>query len=217
MLIVDLGSPGIEIRPIRQINEGAEFCEVFLTDVRVPATNLIREADNGWTVTRGLLAIEHEYVGRSNDGGQPEQGGIEDLVALAKRLGRDRDPSVRRRIAEMHVLLTMQSLSASRLSNAMAAGELDHAYGGVLKLNSAEILQRRSELGLAIAGASGAAWRRGDEDAKSWSLSFLGARASSIAGGTNEIQRNNIGERALGLPREPSADRDVPFDQIPRN
>jgi alkylation response protein AidB-like acyl-CoA dehydrogenase len=217
VFIVDLRWPGIEIRPIRQINEGSEFCEEFFTDVVVPAENLVGEENDGWKVTRGLIGIEHEWVGRSGDAGAPPPAGIDDLVALARARGVDHDTATRREIAEIHVAAVVQELTAVRVSSEMTAGHLDHGFGGVLKLTSTELLQRRSELGLALAGSSGVAWLREDDAAKAWSLAFLTARSFSIAGGTTEVQRNNVAERVLGLPREPSLDRDVPFNEVPRN
>jgi alkylation response protein AidB-like acyl-CoA dehydrogenase len=216
VFIVDLKAPGVDIRPIRQINEGSEFCEEFLTDVVVPAADLVGGEHDGWRVTRGLIEIEHEYVGRSGDGGAPQQGGVEDLIALARARGLAGDQGTRRLIADIHARRLVQALTSARIANAMETGARDRSYGGVLKLTSTELLQRRSEVGLAIAGSDGVAWPRGSDD-KAWSLAFLTARSFSIAGGTTEVQRNNVGERALGLPREPSVDHDVPFDQVRRN
>jgi alkylation response protein AidB-like acyl-CoA dehydrogenase len=216
VFIVDLKAPGVEIRPIRQINGGSEFCEEFLTDVVVPVSALVGEANDGWRVTRGLIAIEHDYVGRSGDGGQQQAGGVEDLIALARSRGLASDQATRRLIADIHARRLVQAAVTARISDAMETGELDPAYGGVLKLTSTDLLQRRSEVGLAIAGANGVAWPAGDQD-DTWSLAFLTARSFSIAGGTTEVQRNNVGERALGLPREPSVDHDVPFDQVRRS
>ena len=217
VFIVDLRAPGIEIRPIRQINEGSEFCEEFLTDVVVPAGNLLGPENDGWRVTRGLIEIEHEYVGRSGDGGAPTPGGVEDLIALARARDLDHDQATRRAIADIHARRLVQQLTATRIANAMVSGARDKSYGGVLKLTSTDLLQRRSEIGLAIAGSNGIAWpatRAGDAE---WSLAFLTARSFSIAGGTTEVQYNNVGEHALGLPREPSIDHDVPFDQVRRS
>ena len=128
MLIVDLRSPGIEIRPIEQINGGAEFCEEFLTDVVVPAENLIGDENEGWAVARGLLDIEHEWVGRSG-GGTPRPADVSALVALAKRRGLGDDSGVRRRIAEVHALERAQALVAKRVSNGIAEGSSPTATG----------------------------------------------------------------------------------------
>ena len=221
VFIIDLRWPGIEIRPIRQINEGSEFCEEFFTDVVVPAANLVGEENDGWRVTRGLIEIEHEYVGRSGDAGAPTPGGIQELVGLARSRGLAHDQATRRAVADIHVRTLVQELASVRISNAMNKGQLDPGYGGVLKLTSSDLLQRRSEIALAIAGSGGVAWAAGSNGEhpaeKVWSLEFLTARSFSIAGGTTEVQGNNVGERALGLPRAPSIDRDIPFNEVPRN
>jgi alkylation response protein AidB-like acyl-CoA dehydrogenase len=217
MFIVDLKSPGIEIRPIRQINEGSEFCEEFLTDVVVPSSNLLGAENDGWRVTRGLIEIEHEYVGRSGDGGAPTQGGVEDLIGVARARGLAGDQGTRRLIADIHARRVVQTLTSARIANAMESGERDKSYGSVLKLLSTDLLQRRTEVALTIAGSNSVAWPAGSDDDKGWSLAFLTSRSFSIAGGTTEVQKNNVGERTLGLPREPSVDHDIPFKQVRRN
>jgi alkylation response protein AidB-like acyl-CoA dehydrogenase len=221
VFIIDLRWPGIEIRPIRQINEGSEFCEEFFTDVMVPAANLVGEENDGWRVTRGLIAIEHEYVGRSGDAGAPTPGGIQELVSLARSRGLSSDQSTRRAVADIHVRTLVQGFASVRISNAINQGQLDQGYGGVLKLTSTDLLQRRSEVALAIAGSTGVAWAPaadGEEpEGKTWSLEFLTARSFSIAGGTTEVQGNNVGERVLGLPRAPSIYGNTPFNEVPRN
>jgi alkylation response protein AidB-like acyl-CoA dehydrogenase len=217
MFIVDLNDPGIEIRPIRQINEGSEFCEEFLTDVTVPAGSLVGAENDGWRVTRGLIEIEHEYVGRSGDGGAPTQGGVEDLIGLARVRGLEHDQGTRRQIADIHARRVVQAVTSARIANAMESGERDKSYGSVLKLLSTDLLQRRTEVALAIAGSNGIAWPARSDDDKAWSLAYLTSRSFSIAGGTTEVQRNNVGERTLGLPREPSVDHDIPFKQVRRN
>jgi alkylation response protein AidB-like acyl-CoA dehydrogenase len=141
---------------------------------------------------------------------------MDDLVALARARGLDRDEGVRRRIAQIYADMRAQSLVAVRVSNAMAAGKLNHGHGGMLKVGGDTLQQRRAEFALSLAGSSGIAWREGDL-ASEWSHSYLSSRSASIAGGTDEIQRNNVSERALGLPREPSVDRDIPFNEVLRN
>ena len=114
VLIVDLRSPGIEVRRIRQINGGAELCEEFLTDVVVPASNLVGEENEGWRVARTLLEIEHAWPGRAWNRRVDAELAVHHLVALAKQKVLDEDPGVRRRIAQLHVATEVQSrLSAA--------------------------------------------------------------------------------------------------------
>lgn len=216
VFILDLKSPGVDIRPIKQINGGAEFCEEFLTDVVVPAANIVGAENEGWNVARGLLEIEHSWQGRSSGGGRRQSRNVRDLVSLAERKGLSSDPGVRRSIAEIYTLGRLQSLASVRVSNAMVAGKLNHGHGGLLKLGNDIVLQKRTELGMRLAGSIGAAWEEGSYDSE-WSQDYLTSRGMSIAGGSDEIQRNNVSERALGLPREPAFDRDIPFNQVPRN
>lgn len=217
VLIMDLKAPGIEIRRIKQINGGSEFCEEFFTDAVIPVSNLVGEENEGWRVARGLLEIEHAWVGRGGAGNRGGGKGLGGFVSLAKRRGIDRDQGVRRQIVGLHVDAEVQNLVAVRVSNGVAAGKLLAGYGSLLKLGNDIQAQRRAELGLLLAGGEGAAWGPDQRGAAQWSNSFLSSRSASIAGGTDEIQRNNVSERVLGLPREPMFDRDLPFNQVPHN
>jgi alkylation response protein AidB-like acyl-CoA dehydrogenase len=216
VLIIDLTWPGIEIRRIKQINGGSEFCEEFFTDLVVPAANLVGAENEGWRVARGLLEIEHAWVG---SGGARAAGGsgIGRLVALAQHKGVDSDPGIRRQITGLHITAEAQRLVAARVSNGIASGKLPAGYGSLLKLGNDIFYQRRAEFGLQLAGAQGVVWPDADADPDTWADAFLSSRSASIAGGTDEIQRNNVSERALGLPREPAFDRDIPFNQVPHN
>lgn len=212
MLIVDLKSPDIEVRRI----DGADFCEEFFTDLVVPASNLVGEENKGWRVARGLLEIEHAWVGRGGSSVSSEEGEAT-LVSLARSKGLARDQGVRRRLADLHVASVAQRLVSARVSDAMSSGLLPSGYGGILKLGDDIVTQRWAELALELAGGRGVTWEPEEADAGEWSQVFLNSRRVSIAGGTDEIQRNNISERVLGLPREPALDRDVPFNQVPHN
>ena len=216
MFILDMRSPGVEVRPIRQINGGQDFCEEFLTDVVVPAHRVVGKVDEGWRVARGMLEIEHAWVGRSGGGVIRRPSGVEELLALAQRRGRAFDAGVRRGVASLYALSRVHEAMSVQLSKAIEDGEASPGLSGVLKLGADLVWQRRGELGLDLAGRDAVAWEPGDP-AGDWARDYLTSRSASIAGGTDEIQRNNVGEVALGLPREPSADRDVPFDQVPHN
>ena len=216
VLIVDLKTPGIEIRRIKQIDGGSEFCEEFFTDVVVPATNLVGEENEGWRVARGLLEIEHAWVGRGGGRKAITQGAAA-LVSLARNRGLSEDQGVRRKIASVHVESTVQGLVSTRVSSAVARGKLAPGYGSLLKLGNDIVTQRSTELALELAGAEGVTWKDGDTDARELAEEFLTSRSVSIAGGTDEIQRNNASERVLGLPREPAMDREMPFNQVPHN
>jgi alkylation response protein AidB-like acyl-CoA dehydrogenase len=216
VLIVDLKTPGIEIRRIKQLNGGAEFCEEFFTDVMVPAENLVGDENEGWRVARGLLEIEHAWVGRGGAEQQAPQG-VERIVSLVIDRGLGTDEGVRRDVVAMHVATTAQQLVSARVSDAVANGKLVSGYGSLLKLGNDTLAQRESELALRLAGAGAVTWWPDHPGDSEWSDQFLSLRSSTIAGGTSEIQRNNVSERVLGLPREPAFDRDLPFNEVDHN
>ena len=217
-LIIDLRTPGIDVRRIRQINGEAEFCEEFLTDVAVPVENLIGAENEGWRGMRIMLEIEHAWIGRGGSGRIKRidaNSTIDDIVELAKARGRDHDPGVRRQLVALHVALEAHKLVAARISRAIDAGKLQPGYGSLLKLGNDTLVQRRAQEALTLAHDDGITWAPGD--ASPWAHEYLSSRAASIAGGSDEILRNNISERVLGLPREVSPDRDLPFNQVPHN
>jgi alkylation response protein AidB-like acyl-CoA dehydrogenase len=215
LFIVDLRLPGIDVRPIKQINAEQDFCEEFLTDVVVPSSCLIGNEDDGWSVVRGLLEIEHEWVGRTG-GVYTTPSDVDDFVGLLKRRGLDGDVGARRQVASIYALQAVQRSLAIRVSEGIAVGALPAAYGGLLKLGNDNLRQRRSEAALSLAGTSGIAWSPGAAGQEITGI-YLRARSAPIAGGTAEIQRNNVSERGLDLPREPALDRDRPFNEVPRN
>jgi len=215
MFVLDLRTPGIEIRAIRQIDGGAEFYEEFLTDVPVPADAVIGAENDGWSLMRGLLSIEHEWVGRAGTARSfTQEVDVDDLVALARRRGLEHDEGVRRSIAQILERTAVQRALVSRLTKGMASGQLDGSYGNLAKLGSGPLAQLRTETVLNLSGNTGIAWdpASGDETVRE----FLRARRFTIASGTVEIQRNNLSERALGLPREQSNERDRPFNEVRR-
>ena len=216
VLIIDLRTPGIEIRRIRQINGGAEFCEEFFTDVMVPAENLVGDENEGWRVARGLLEIEHAWVGRGGARSTAPKG-VGRIVSLVSDRGLGADEGVRREVVALHIASTAQQLVSARVSDAVASGALVPGYGSLLKLGNDILAQRESELALRLAGSGGVTWRPDHPEQGEWSEQFLSHRRTTIAGGTSEIQRNNVSERVLGLPREQASDRDVPFNEVAHN
>jgi len=215
VLIIALDSPGVEVRRIRQITGQTEFCEVFLTDVRVPVANLVGEENEGWRILKGLLEIEHSWVGRV--GGRGDLSDVFfSLIALAERRGLAEDPIVRRRLTELYVLVSAQKLLAQRVSEGTSSGKLPAGYGSLLKLGDSPLRQRLSEFALQLAGSEGVAWAAGSAMAQ-YADAFLNSRSATIAGGTTEMQRNNVSERILGLPREPTPFAGAAFKDVPHN
>ena len=210
-VVIPLDAEGITIRPIRQISGDAEFNEVFLDAVRVPVGNVVGGLGNGWTVTRTTLANERAVLFMG------QQLALRRLVdqtieaALVPRSGGRRaadDPDLRQRIARGWMTAQLVRINGTRnLSNVLAGGE-PGPEGSMSKLFGQEAEQHLHELALDVGGLP-ALLDRGSPDAHGngkWSLGWLRTRASTIGGGTSEIQRNILAERVLGQPRDPWAD-----------
>jgi alkylation response protein AidB-like acyl-CoA dehydrogenase len=210
MFIVDFKAPGVEIRPLRQMNGGSGFNEVFFTDVRVPDANRIGEVDDGWRCAIAMLMNERVAIGSGGGGGRSV--GVKPLVELARRRGVLDDPVVRQGIADVYIRTKIMGYIGQRTRAAVTAGKAPGPEGSIAKLAGALLTRRTSDLGIAIAGAGGQAWE--DKRESRWALGVLSAPASRIAGGTDEVQRNLIGERVLGLPKEPQVDRNTPFKDL---
>jgi alkylation response protein AidB-like acyl-CoA dehydrogenase len=210
MFIIDFRAPGVEVRPLRQMNGGSGFNEVFFTDVRIPDANRIGDVDDGWRCAVAMLMNERVAIGSGGGGGR--RVGLEPLIELARRRGRLGDPVVRQGIADVYIRTKILGYIGQRTRAALKAGKAPGPEGSVAKLAGALLARRTSDLGIVIAGVGGQAWE--DPRDSRWALSVLSAPASRIAGGTDEVQRNIIGERVLGLPREPQVDREVPFKEL---
>jgi alkylation response protein AidB-like acyl-CoA dehydrogenase len=199
VLIIDLDTPGVEVRPLRHISGRAEFAEVFFSDVVVPKANLIGELNDGWRITMGSLA--HERGALWVEGVMGAARGVDDLVTMARSYGLDGDPVVRRQLAEL--AMRVRSLRAlgykgfATFSQGSSAPE--HSY---MKLATSELRQRIFEQAIDLQGPDLATLDRSvAADGGRWQRSWMTGLASTIGGGTSEIQRNVIATRVLGLPR----------------
>lgn len=203
-----LDTPGVEVRPIRQMSGGASFYEVFLTDVRIPDADRLGEVGAGWKTALTTLGFERGNAGHRQVGGTFAQ-----LIDLVTQQGRLDDPDTRRRLADAWIETRVLELVGQRLSAAAVRGEAPGAVGSVRKLLWARNLERYSEVATAALGSRLTA-DTGEWGTFSWGEHVLGAPGFKIAGGSDEIQRTIIGERVLGLPAEPRIDKEVPFAQI---
>jgi alkylation response protein AidB-like acyl-CoA dehydrogenase len=196
-LLVDMATPGVEVRPLRQITGVAHFNEVFLTDVRVPASNLVGAQGAGWNVARTTLAAERMVIGTG--GGTS----FADVAALCRALGGVGDPVRRQEVAEAYIGFELVRYLGLRVQTALSQGRTPGAEASLLKLAFSRQSARLGDLGMALLGPSGIASDGQATAADFWRDRFLGQWSMRIGGGTDEIQRNQIGERVLGLPREP--------------
>ena len=210
MFIIDFHAPGVEIRPIKQINGGSGFNEVFFSDVRVPDSWRIGEVDDGWRCAIAMLMNERVAIGAGGGGGRGV--GIKALTKLARERGVLDDPRVRQGIADIYIRQQIMGYIGLRIRAAVTTGKAPGPEGSIAKLAGALLSRRTSDLAISIAGAGGQAWE--DPKQSRWAQLVLSTPASRIAGGTDEVQRNIIGERVLALPKEPQVDRDIPFKEL---
>ncbi|MCM3849071.1 MULTISPECIES: acyl-CoA dehydrogenase family protein [Pseudonocardia] len=208
--LLPMDTPGVEVRPLRQMSGGTSFCEVFLDDVRIPDTLRLGEVGGGWGVTLATLGFERGHSGANADLG----GGFADLLGDARALGRTDDPDVRRILGEVWVAERIAELSAQRDREARLAGTDVGAVGSLRKLVWAQRLALVSDAAAQVLGPRLVA-DAGDGTHR-WVEHVLGAPGYRIAGGSDEVQRTIIAERLLGLPPEPRADRGVAWKDVPR-
>jgi alkylation response protein AidB-like acyl-CoA dehydrogenase len=215
MFIIDFHAPGVEVRPLRQMTGGASFNEVFFTDYRVPETNVVGRIDDGWRCAIAMLANERVAIGSGGGSARTGSGGgIGALVKLARSRGLDGDPIVRQGIADIYIRQRIMGFIGMRTRAAVQAGKAPGPEGSIGKLAGALLSRRTSDLTMSIAGTAGIAWSEDDKRGNRWAMQALQQPSSRIAGGTDEVQRNIVGERVLGLPKEPQVDRDMPFKDI---
>ncbi|MDN5913585.1 MAG: acyl-CoA dehydrogenase family protein [Pseudonocardia sp.] len=212
---VPTDAPGLTVRPIRQIGGSSEFCEEFLDAVPVPDAERIGEIDRGWSVTSTLLVFERG-AGRPGAVETPDEPAPmpADLMAVARDSGRLGDPAVRQRIASAHVEVYVVAQLKARIATMSRLGKADAGVAAYGKLGLAGATAARARAGLEIGGASAVAWEVGTGGAAAHS--FLESKKPAIAGGTEQMQRNGIAERVLGLPRERAVDVDLPFVEVLR-
>jgi alkylation response protein AidB-like acyl-CoA dehydrogenase len=199
LLVVDMDTPGIDIRPLRHLNGTAGFAEVFFTDVVVPREQLVGQLNGGWAITQGSLA--HERAGLWVESVARFEQTVDSLVELARRTERDDDPVVRRKIAATYELASsLRALGYKGFAGfAQGSSAPEHSY---MKLATSEAGKAAWELGMEILGPLAPVTDpRISADAGRFSHGFFMSFANTVAGGSSEIQRNIIAQRVLGLPR----------------
>ena len=209
-LLVDMSSPGIEVRPLVQANGSAHFSEVFLSGVRIPADQVVGEVHGGWGPARTVLSNEAAFIGRG--GGAPTSDRLRDLAALHGSLG---DPRVRQRLAAVISREKLQALMGQRIQSAVRNGCKPPFDPALTKVMAAGTRVLTGNLAAELAGPAALV---GDDPIGNWVRAEVINRFSiSIGGGTTEVQKNNLAERSLGLPREPGIDRDTAWKDVPRS
>ena len=239
--VIPMKQEGVEVRPLKQMNFYSSFNEVFMSGARIAADSVVGEIGGGWNVALTTLAHERRFatLGRRRFEGQgrliaeakreserhsatyrwyPQRAGRSDLVvAHAKSRELQTDPVVRQEIARLHALTKVSAWTAQRAAAARLLGRSPGPEGSIGKLAQSAVARQAAKTHSLIAGATGMLC--GPEAPFEGKIAevFISVPAQSIAGGTDEIQRNILGEQVLGLPREPAVDRDVPFRDVARS
>jgi len=202
---IPMDADGVDVRPLRQMNGDAHFTEVFLDDARVHDRDRIGAIGEGWRVALTCLSFERGAATTGSSGGLLD---VDRLIELARARGLLSDGVLRDALARLVVDLRVMSLTIRRARDTARSGQPGPAGSG-LKLRGSKTFRDYTNLAERILGADALT------EAEPWHTLFLTAPSLSIRGGTDEIQRNIVGERVLGLPEEPRLDRTLPFDQLP--
>jgi acyl-CoA dehydrogenase len=207
--LVDMATPGIDIRPLRQMTGDAHFSEVFLDEVRIPAANVVGEAGEGWKIAQTTLASERTAIAGGSGGADPPG-----LIALAQELGRSHDPLVRQAVVDAHLRSELLRFLRYRSQTALSQGTAPGAETSVMKLVYARFMQQMTNAAMQVQGPLAMLGAPELPRGGVWTTKFLHSPSLRIAGGSDQIQGNIIGERVLGLPPEPRQDRDIPFRDL---
>lgn len=213
MFAIPMHQRGVTVRPLVQMTGVAEFNEVFLDEARVPGDWVVGDVNGGWSLAVALLAHERTSLGRgqlTDDDSKSKAGRsplpYSGLLARAREHGRIDDPMIRQELAEVYTGERLVPWGTSRGLHP-SIGKLWRTIQG----------RRAAQLAHLLGGPAATAWTSDDVDADYWAYHVLNCRGMSLGGGTDEIQKNTLGERVLGLPREPGPDRNTPFSDLPRN
>lgn len=208
-LLFPMDQPGVEVRRLVQANGAGHFAEVFLNDARCPVANVLGEVDAGWTPTRTVMSNESQMIGTSRVDMAAK------LNALARELDRDGEPAIRQRLADTWARQTMLRLMGQRLAAAGRARQPLPFEPAALKLYVAESRRREGDLAQSLLGPAGVAT---GHRASEWAMETLLMRFPvSIGGGTDEVQKNNLAERGLGLPKDLRPDRNLAWSETLRS
>ncbi|MGX9792759.1 acyl-CoA dehydrogenase family protein [Mycobacterium sp. MMS18-G62] len=219
--LLDMHQTGVEVRPLRQITGEAEFNEVFLEGARVPDVHRVGEVNDGWRVSASTLSSERQMVSGSGSGGMGRLGGssAERLITLAQETGRWADSVIRNKVMRLWAQEQIRGWTNARVRAALSAGQSPGAASSIGKVHQATLNQQIQDLMVDLLSTAAVAWPVTDDpDALPREVQgMMRSLANSTEGGTTEINKNILGERVLGLPREPDPWKGKPWKDIPRS
>ncbi|MGZ4797882.1 MAG: acyl-CoA dehydrogenase family protein [Acidimicrobiia bacterium] len=224
--LVDLHAPGVTVRPLRHLGGEVDFNEVFLDAVRVPDDRRVGAPGDGWRVAGATLAGERQMVSGSGSGGVDRIGGagIDRVLRRARELGRTSEPLVRQRLAALYSEERIRAWTNQRVRAAVRAGGTPGPAASIGKVHQGRVNQALQLLAADLLGPAAAAWSAPGPGLDSWVATMpyevagmLRSRANTIEGGTTEVNKNVLGEKVLGLPREPDPFHDAPWASVPRS
>lgn len=212
--LVPMDADGVEIRPIKQMSGGTSFNEVFFNDCRVPDTMRLGAEGQGWTVALTTLGFERDHSDSTGAGHARPGGTWAQLLATAQARGMTGDPLIRQQLAEIYIHTQCEAFLNRRAAD-LARGGTPGPEGSLGKLMWTEGMAKMSHAASRVLGAK-LTTDTGEWGTYEWGEHVLGAPGYRIAGGSDEVQRNIIGERVLGLPGEPRVDKGIPWKDVPR-
>ena len=216
VFLLPMHQPGVTVRPLRDMTGDAPFNEVYLDDAVVDDSLRVGDIDEGWRIA--ISTVTGERQGLSGAGAAlPGTVGGRSVESLIRRHTPIADPALRQRLAQLYIEHRILQMNNQRAAAGRRAGRGPGSAGSVGKLFHSEHTQRLQNLACDLSGPASQAWDDSDRWARGTAWSFSWVRSRTIAGGTSEIQRNVIAERVLGLPKDASMDRDIPWSEVPRS
>jgi acyl-CoA dehydrogenase len=208
--IVNMKAPGVDVRPLKQMTGGASFNEVFFTDVRVPDNHRLGEVNEGWSVALTTLMNERASIGAGGGGGSSSMMSMTRLVEMVRHFGLTGDKLVRQGLVDLYVRGKVNGYTNQRAMDRIKAGQTPGPEMSIAKLGLTNHMRATVEFVSSVLGPKLVA-DSGEWGTYAWSQFVLGEPAMHIAGGSDEVMRNIVGERVLGLPKDVGIDVTSPF------
>ena len=211
--VVDMHAPGVEVRPLRQMTGGASFNEVFFNDVRVPDNHRLGDVNQGWTVALTTLMNERASIGAGGAGGGSDLANGKRLAEMMRHFGVIDHPVYRQELMKVYIGYQVAKYTNQRAMDKIKSGQLPGPEMSIAKISLTENMKATAQLITRILGPHIAA-DSGQWGTFAWNQFFLGVPGMRVAGGTDEVLRNIVGERVLGLPKDPGIDSKTPFRDL---